>query len=152
MISLRWSYLMAVLLAGSAEPGRAVPQRQTEKAVFVGEYRSVRDEYTFELWRVNGRPVAVWGTARVSDLQFGPDGMISFFATSCDVKESFAGELSDVNLEGTLLLSSRNGAVDRKIVALVKDQKPGLAASLPLAEWSFMIEGRLRRDAPDCSP
>lgn len=151
MISLRWSFLMAVLLAGSAEPGRAVPQRQVERAEFVGEYRSVREGHTFELWLVNGRPVAMWGTAHAYDLELGPDGMISFSATSCGLQESFAGELSDTNLDGTVLLSGRNGVVDRKIVALVKDRTPALAASLPLVEWAAMIEGRLRRDAPDCT-
>ena len=159
---------MAVLLAASVEPGRALPQGPTERAEFVGEYRGVRytEEhaygYTFELWRVNGQPVGLWArvegfpdsflTVRVADLKLGPDGMISFSATFCDLKESFAGELSDRSLKGTVMLSGPKGVVDRKVVDLVKDQKPGIAGSLPVAEWTAMIEGRLRRASPRCGP
>ena len=82
-ISLRWSYLMAVLLAASVEPSRILPQAATERAEFVGEFRGVRytaehaSGYTFELWRVSGKPVGLWArvegfpdsflTARVAD-------------------------------------------------------------------------------------
>jgi hypothetical protein len=168
MISLRWSYLMAVLLAGSVEPGRAVPQGTSERAEFVGEYRGVRytEEhaygYTFEIWRVNGRPVGLWAqvegypdtflTVRVADLELGPQGMVAFSATFCDVKESFAGVMSETNLKGTVTLSGPKGVFDSKIVDLIKDQRPRIAASLPVSEWTFMIEGRLRRGAPDCDP
>jgi hypothetical protein len=168
MISLRWSYLMAVLLAGSVEPGRAVPQGTSDRAEFVGEYRGVRytEEhaygYTFELWRVNGRPVGLWAsvegfpdsflTARVADLELGPQGMVSFSATFCDLKESFAGVLSERNLKGTVTLSTRKGVFDSKTVDLVRDRTPGIAASLPVAQWTLMIEGRLRRGTADCGP
>ena len=159
---------MAVLLAASVEPGRALPQRATERAEFVGEYRGVSytEEraygYTFELWRVNGQPVGLWArveglpdrflTARVADLELGPDGMVSFSATFCDLKESFAGELGDRSLKGTVILSGREEAVDRQVVDLIKDQSPNIAASLPVAEWTTMIDGRLLRGAPDCGP
>lgn len=168
MISLRLSYLLAVLLAASVEPGRALPQGPAERAEFVGEYRGVRytEEhaygYTLELWRVNGQPVGLWSrveglpdtslTTRVADLELGPQGMASFSATFCDVKESFAGELGDGTLKGTLILSGPKGVFDRKVVDLVRDQKPAIAASLPVAEWTAMIEGRLRRYAPRCGP
>ena len=168
MISLRLSYLMAVLLAASVEPGRALPQGPTERAEFVGEYRGVRyteehaHGYTFELWRVNGQPVGLWtrvgglgdtfSTVRVTDLELGPQGMVSFSATVCYVKESVAGELSDRSLKGTVILSGRREAVDRKVVDLIKDQSPNIAASLPVTEWTAMIEGRLRRAAPRCEP
>ena len=168
LISLRWSYLMAVLLASSVEAGRILPQAAQERAEFVGESRGVRYTaehaygHTFEVWRIRGKPVGVWArvegpadgflTVRVADLQLGPQGMVSFSATFCDLKESFAGALSDKSLKGTVTLTGRNGVFDSKIVDLIKDQSPGFGASLPLAEWNFLIEGRLRRGAPDCSP
>ena len=157
---------MAVLLAASVEPGRALPQRASERAEFVGEYRGVRytdDQtysYTFELWRVNGLPIGLWArvdglpdtslTARVTDLELGPQGMVSFSAAFCDVNEVFAGELTDRSLKGTVTLS-RGDPVDRKVVDLIKDQSPNIAASLPIAEWTTMVEGRLRRAAPAAS-
>ena len=165
-ISFRWSYLTAVLLAGSIAPGRAFPQGATERAEFVGEYRGVRYTaehaygYTFELWRVNGKPVGLWArvegftdpspTVRVADLELGPQGLVSFSAIFCDLQESFAGALSDKNLKGTVTLTGRKGRFDSKIVDLIRDEHPGIAASLPVAEWNFLIEGRLRRGAPDC--
>ena len=168
MISLRLAYLMAVLLAASVEPGRALPQGPTERAEFVGEYRGVRyteehaSGYTFDLWRVNGELIGLWtrvgglhdtfSTVRVADLELGPQRQVSFSATVCNVKESVAGELSDTSLKGTVILSGPKGVVDRKVVDLVKDQKPGIAGSLPVAEWTAMIEGRLRRASPRCGP
>ena len=167
-ISLRWSYLMAVLLAGSVEAGRILPQAATERAEFLGEFRGVRYTaehaygYTFELWRVSGKPVGLWArvegfpdsflTVRVADLELGPQGLVSFSATFCDLKESFAGVLGDKNLKGTVTLTSRKGVFGSTMVALINDESPGVAASLPLAEWHFLIEGRLRRGAPACSP
>lgn len=169
MISLRLSYLMAVLLAASVEQSRALPQGPSERAEFVGEYRGVRyteehaHGYTFDLWRVNGELVGLWtrvgglgdtfSTVRVADLELGSQGMVSFSATVCDVKESFAGELGDRSLKGTVIFSGPNGVFDRKVVDLVKDRTPGIAASLPIAEWTVMIEGRLRRSTnavPHC--
>ena len=168
MISLRWLYFLAAMLAASVDPGRALPPGVTERAEFVGEYRGVRHTaehaygYTFELWRVSGKPVGLWArvegfpdsflTARVADLELGPQGMVSFSATFCDLKESFAGALSDQNLKGTVTLTGRKGVFDSKIVALIKDESPSIAASLPVAEWNFLIEGRIRRGAPNCSP
>ena len=78
--------------------------------------------------------------------------MVSFTATFCDLRESFAGELGDRSLKGTVILSGLKGVVDRKVVDLVKDQTPGIAGSLPVAEWTAMIEGRLRRARPRCGP
>jgi hypothetical protein len=166
LISLRLSYLMAVLLAASVEPGRALPQGPTERAEFVGEYRGVQyteedaSDHTFEIWRVDGQPVGLWtrvggfgdtfSTVRVADLELGPQGMVSFFATVCNVKEFFAGELRDRSLKGTVILSGPKGVFDRTTVELVNDPRPSIGASLPVADWTFMIEGRLRRDAPDC--
>jgi hypothetical protein len=161
-------YFLAAMLAASVDPGRALPQGVTERAEFVGEYRGVRYTaehaygYTFELWRVRGKPVGLWArvegfpdsflTARVVDLELGPQGIVSFSATFCDLKESFAGALSDKNLKGTVTLTGRKGVFDSKIVDLIKDESPSIAASLPAAEWNFLIEGRLRRGAPNCSP
>ena len=106
-IPLRWSDSMAVLLAGSVEAGRILPQAATERAEFLGEFRGVRYTaehaygYTFELWRVSGKPVGLWArvegfpdtflTVRVADLHLGRQGMVSFSATFCELKESFAG-------------------------------------------------------------
>ena len=93
-----------------------------------------------------------FSTVRVTDLELGPQEMVSFSATGCYTKESFAGELSDTSLKGTVIFSGPKGVFDRKVVDLVKDQKPGIAASVPVAEWTAMIEGRLRRAAPRCGP